>query len=113
MKGKKGQFMIAAGEIKIHPHERIAGTSDDVTRVMIDQEFAFDGFTIVVENVLAYRDTKTGTQYVPGGLAMLISDAVMELAQAIQREQAERNEPLPVLLQHIRLTAPEVAGATV
>lgn len=103
--------MIATEKVKVYPNERIAGASDDVARVTINQEFAFDGFTIIVENVLAFRDNKTGTQYVPGGLAMLISDAVMELAQAIQREQADRKEPLPSLLQSIRLSAPQMTSA--
>jgi len=111
MTDKGAKTMIAAEKIKIYPNERIAGASDDVARVTINQEFAFDGFTIIVENVLAFRDNKTGTQYVPGGLAMVISDAVMELAMAIQREQADRTEPLPALLQHIRLTAPPMTSA--
>jgi len=102
--------VVTAEKIKVYPDDRIAGTSGNVERITISQEFAFDGFTIIVDNVWAYRDKDTGKQYVPGGLAMFLSDAVQELAVAIQRDRAERHEPLPSLWSKIRLTAPQLPG---
>jgi len=84
--------MMVSKPIQLYPNEKIAGTSEKVTRVYISQEFAFDGFTIIVERVPAYRDDETGKQYVPGGIAMFVSDAVMEEAQKIQEEIAHRSK---------------------
>lgn len=88
---------------------RIAGVSGDVTRVQITQEFAFDDFTIFVEGVPAYRDDATGKQYVPGPVAVAISDAVMHLAEAVQQARAAQPEPQQRWLRRITISVPDLA----
>jgi len=86
--------MVMSEAIKLYPKQKIAGTSDNVSRLYITQEYAFEGFTIIVDGVPAYRDNETGEQYVPGGIAMFVSDAVMEMAQQIREEIARKAEPV-------------------
>jgi len=85
--------MVTSETIKLYPKQKIAGTSENVSRLYITQEYAFEGFTIIVDGVPAYRDNETGVQYVPGGIAMFVSDAVMETAQQIREEIARKAEP--------------------
>jgi hypothetical protein len=85
--------MVTQEPIKLYPNTKIAGASDDVSRVYITQEYAFEGFTIIVDRVPAYRDNQTGVEYVPGGIAMFVSDAVMELVPQIQEEIARQASP--------------------
>lgn len=92
------------------PTRRIAGASENVSLVTITQEFGFDNFVIVVEGVPVYRDNETGRQYVPGPVAIELSDQVMKLSQAIQGLIALEPEPQKSWLQRIRIDAPPMAG---
>ena len=85
--------MVAQEPITLCPNAKIAGASDDVSRIYTTQEYAFDGFTIIVDQVPAYRDNETGVEYIPGGIAMRVSDAVMELVQQIQDESSKETRP--------------------
>jgi hypothetical protein len=90
---------------------RIAGASEDVSLITITQEFGFDKFVIVVEGVPAYCDNETGKHYVPGTIAVELSDQVMRLSQAIETLIASEPESKTSWLQRIRIDAPPMVDA--
>jgi len=106
--GARKKLMVSAEQSKLE--RRIAGASENVSRVTITQDFAFDTFTITVEGVPAYRDNETGKQYVPGPVAVVISDMVMTMSQVIEKALAMQPAPQQPWLQHIRIDVPPMAG---
>lgn len=100
-------------EVRIFPDAPIAGMKGNKEAVYVTLDYAFDDYTIHVENVFAWRDSETGKEYIPGDLGVFIDDEVQRFAASIERYLTEQRErPANVRDFSFRLPPPEMATAS-
>ncbi|MCA1668608.1 MAG: hypothetical protein LC793_14670 [Thermomicrobia bacterium] len=75
-----------------HTGRRIAGTSEDVADVYLARRYRFEGFEITVQGIPARRDNATGALYLSARDMKHLTQMVDELADAVRRQQTQRDD---------------------
>lgn len=89
------------------PNANIAGASDDVDLVRIKRTYRFQGATLTIEGLPALRDNQSGEIYMPGSVAVALSDLVrqVQIAAEEQQKRDRREKVLRHFKPFIRLDA--------
>lgn len=80
---------------------RIAGASADIADVRLARHYRFEGFEVIVQNIPARRDNATDALYISAQDMKRLARMVDELADTVQRRQAQANDHS--LIRHMPL----------